>query len=142
MVNTETISQNMEDTAVDAISDHNVAVSDMQELFGCTVRMCCRRTHTMPSLLQILDQNTAIRDNVSAINPVCRGRYVDLEVRNFNVYVDLILRGIYCPCHQVHHKVIPAYTEDKCLITVYNTPTKSIAYQKSQKLSKIMATKL
>ena len=101
MVNTETVSQKMDDTAADATIGHNAAVSNMQELFGCTVRMCCRRTHTMPSLLQILDQSTNIRDNVSAINPVSRGRYVDLEVRNYNVYVDLILWGIYRLSHQV-----------------------------------------
>ena len=100
---------------------------DNKMLYACTVRVCCHRTHTVPQILEMVDQNEVIKDAVIAVNTISKGRYVDLEVINFKLYNQLILQGLPCPSHKVIHKVVPIYTEDKCLITAYNTPTKAVA---------------
>ena len=105
--------------------DNNVDKNKM--LYACTVRVCCRRTHTIPQILEMLDQDQVIKDAVVGVNTISKGRFVDLEVMNFQLYNQLILQGLPCPSHKVIHKVIPVYTEDKCLITAYNTPTKAVA---------------
>ena len=123
MVNVDNtdITNNMQDTT--ARFEHEIS----QMLYGTTVRVCCRRPHTVPQVFAMLDQDRTITEAVSGMNRISQGRIIDLEVPNLQLYNKLILAGIYCPTHKVKHRVVPVYTEDKCLITTYNTPTKQVA---------------
>ena len=98
-------------------------VDKNKTLYASTVRVCCRRAHTVPQILAMLDQDQNIKDAVVVMNTIAIHR----PRGDVPLYNKLILQGLPCPSHKVIHKVVPVYTQYKCLITAYNTPTKAVA---------------
>ena len=107
---------------------------ELKELYKDTVKICSRRPHTIPQIYGMIDETEAMTNDVLGVVPTSKGRTIDLEITNRERYNQLILHGIYCPTHKVKHRVVPVYTEDKALITVYNTPAKSTKLKKIEDL--------
>ena len=103
--------------------------SERREIYESTVRVCCRRPHTMPQVYAMIDTDPIITASVVGVTRLSQGRVLELEVPEKHIYNQLILQGIFCPTHKVKHKVVPVFTEDKCLITAYNTPIKDMKLQ-------------
>ena len=108
--------------------------AEIKELYKDTVKVCSRRPHTIPQIYEMIDQTEAMASDILGVVPTSKGRTIDLEIPNRELYNQLILHGIYCPTHKVKHRVVPVYTEDKALITVYNTPAKSTKLAKIEEL--------
>ena len=99
---------------------------DRNEIYESTVKVCCRRPHTMPQVYAMIDTDPTITASIVGVTRASQGRVLEMEITEKHLYNQLILQGIFCPTHKVKHRVVPVFTEDKCLITAYNTPIKDI----------------
>ena len=102
--------------------DMIITDQEYKTMQATVLKMVSRQNHTKDDILAMVQYDVNLTKHIKGWNPTGKGRFIELDCQNNELYNAMILQGIWCPKHREWHRIFPNDMENRTIITMFNVP--------------------